>query len=330
MGNRAGTLEAVGIENADGKGGNAVVISVIILTYNREGMVDRAIESISRQTFRDFELIVVDNGSEDDSGKIADRFAREDNRIQVIHKEKGNIGSGRNAGLDAACGDYIAFVDDDDWVEPDFLEFLFGLITETGADIAVCGTSVKPCEEKLVMTAEEAVLELMRRKKYNTGFPTKMFSSKLFQKERFSDSEKTDDIGLIYKLMAGAGKVAYHGLPKYHVYRHPGNNSAWTTDHKLLTAEILEEYLQIYHVRTQWLSGRFPDRTGEFCYFEWSFMISMVEKVCRLKLTDCREPLKRMRDELRKHGREFLGRPEIMEFEREWMEKYIVYEEMTE
>ena len=311
MGNRPGALEAVGIEKADGKGGSAVVISVIILTYNREGMVGRAIESISRQTLQDFELIVVDNGSEDDSGKIADRFAREDNRIQVIHKEKGNIGSGRNAGLDAACGDYIAFVDDDDWVEPDFLEFLFGMITETGADIAVCGTSVKPCEEKCVMTAEEAVLELMRRKKYNTGFPTKMFSSKLFQKERFSDSEKTDDIGLIYN-----------------VYRHPGNNSAWTTDHKLLTAEILEEYLQIYHVRTQWLSGRFPDRTGEFCYFEWSFMISMVEKVCRLKLTDCEEPLKRMRDELRKHGREFLGRPEIMEFEREWMEKYVIRESL--
>lgn len=99
------------------------MISVIMLTYNRESFVSRAIESILAQTYRDFEFIVVDNGSTDRSGQIADEYAKKDNRIRVIHRERGNIGSGRNTGLDAAQGEYITFIDDDDWAEPDFLGF---------------------------------------------------------------------------------------------------------------------------------------------------------------------------------------------------------------
>ena len=97
----------------------------------------------------------------------------------MIHRERGNIGSGRNAGLDAAKGDYIAFIDDDDWAEPDFLEFLLALLEENGADVAICGAADKIFDEKKVMTAEEALIELMWRKKYNMAFPTKLFRREL-------------------------------------------------------------------------------------------------------------------------------------------------------
>ena len=90
------------------------MISVIMLTYNRESMVGRAIESILNQTYRDFEYIIVDNGSDDRSGEIADASAAKDPRIKVLHIEKSNIGTGRNIGLDAATGEYITFIDDDD------------------------------------------------------------------------------------------------------------------------------------------------------------------------------------------------------------------------
>ena len=96
------------------------MISVIMLTYNRETLVRRAIESILAQTYLNFEYVIVDNGSTDRSGAIADEYATKDARIRVIHRERGNIGAGRNTGLDAAKGEYIAFVDDDDWAEPDF------------------------------------------------------------------------------------------------------------------------------------------------------------------------------------------------------------------
>ena len=151
------------------------MISVIMLTYNRENFVSRAIESILRQTYRDFEFIIVDNGSTDRSGQIADEYAAKDNRIRVIHRKRGNIGAGRNTGLDAARGEYIAFIDDDDWAEPDFLEFLLKLLEESQADVSICGAADRVFDEKKVMTAEEALIELMWRKKYNMAFPTKLF-----------------------------------------------------------------------------------------------------------------------------------------------------------
>ena len=190
------------------------MISVIMLTYNREALVPRAIESILKQTYRAFEYIIVDNGSADRSGQIADEYAARDNRIRVIHRQRGNIGAGRNTGLDAAKGEYITFIDDDDWAEPDFLEFLLNLLEETKADVSICGAAEKVFDEKKVMTAEEAITELMWRKKYNMAFPTKLFRRELMEKLRFPEEGAYDDIALMYKLLAGAKRVAYHGLPK--------------------------------------------------------------------------------------------------------------------
>ena len=300
------------------------MISVIMLTFNRENFISRAVESILCQTYREFEFIIVDNGSTDRSGTIADEYAAKDSRIRVIHRERGNIGAGRNTGMDAAKGEYIAFIDDDDWVEPDFLEFLHGLLIESGADVSICGASDKVFDEKKVMTAEEAIIELMWRKKYNVAFPTKMFRKELADQLRFSEDGSYDDIALMYKLLALADRgVAYHGLPKYTFYRHPGNNSAWTTNHSLLNAATLDEYLNAYRTRTEWLSEKFPNSAEKFQYFEWSFMISMVEKIRRLKLNGCDKQLSSMMQELSEHRAAFLDCPEILDFERAWVEQLL-------
>ena len=299
------------------------MISVIMLTYNREALVSRAIESILNQTYRDFEYIIVDNGSSDKSGEIADTYAARDPRVRVIHRERGSIGAGRNTGLDAARGEYITFIDDDDWVEPDFLAFLWKLLEDSGANISICGTEGKALDERWTMDVQEALVQLMWRKRYTAGFPMQLFRRALAEGLRFSETDRYDDIGLIYRLFARAGTVAYHGLPKYHVLRHGGNNSAWTTDHRLLTPETLEEYLTAYRVRTNWLSGLFPDRAATWRYFEWSFMISMVEKITRLELTDCAAIRERLAAALRADREEFLSCPEILDFEREWVERYV-------
>lgn len=300
------------------------MISVIMLTYDREALVSRAIESILGQTYRDLEFLIVDNGSADRSGRIADEYAAKDSRVRVIHRERGSIGAGRNTGLDAARGEYIAFIDDDDWAQPDFLEFLLKLLEENQADVSICGAADKSFDEKAVMTAEEALIELMWRKKYNMAFPTKLFRRELAETLRFPEDGKYDDISLMYRLLAEAKTVAYHGLPKYTFYRHEGNNSAWTTNHELLTPETLEEYLTAYRARTEWLSEKFPGRAAAFRYFEWSFMISMVEKIGRLKIPGCGKQFSAMKQELRAHRQEFLSAPEIQSFEREWMEEYLI------
>lgn len=298
-------------------------ISVIMLTYNRERLVGRMIDCILAQTFHDFEFIIVNNGSTDRSGAIADKYAMKDSRIHVIHRERGNIGFGRNVGLDVAKGDYIAFVDDDDSCEPDFLEFLYKLAVENNAEISICGAADKVLDEKRVMTAEEALIELMWRKKYNMAFPTKLYRRDIAVNLRFPEDGAYDDIALMYRLLALPQRVAYHGLPKYTFNRHESNNSAWTTNHSLLTPQTLDEYLRAYRERTQLLSGLFPNSVAIFRYFEWSFMISMIEKIHCLSLAGCERQLAAMQRELSEHREEFLGCEYILEFEKNWMEAYV-------
>ena len=298
-------------------------ISVVMLTYNREALVSRAIDSILRQTFTGFELIIVNNGSSDRSGEIADGYAAKDSRVRVIHRERGNIGSGRNTGLDAAKGEYIAFIDDDDWCEPDFLGFLYNLAIENGAEVSICGAADKVFNEKVIMTAKEAIVELMRRKRYNMAFPTKMFHCEIAKNLRFPEEGVYDDIVLMYRLLARPKRVAYHGLPKYTFYRHESNNSEWTVNHRLLNSATLDEYLQAYRERTAWLSELYPESAAVWRYFEWSFMISMVEKVIRLGIKNCDRQLANMIQALHHNQETFLSNPNIQGFERRWMKQYV-------
>ncbi len=297
-------------------------ISVIMLTHNRENFVGRAIESIRAQTFQDFEFIIVDNGSVDQSGKIADNYAKKDVRIRVLHRERGSIGAGRNTGLDAARGEYAAFIDDDDWCEPDFLEFLHILAIENNADVSICGSTNKPFDQKIVMTAEESLIALMWRKRYTAAFPTKLFRRELMQNLRFPEDRVYDDIALMYRLLAEANVVVYHGLPKYTFFRHEENNSAWTSNHALLTPKDLAEYLLVYRERAEWLSMHFPGSAPIWRYFEWSFMLSMVEKIHRLQITGCGQQLRTMMCELLEHYEEFMDCTHTQDFERGWMRQY--------
>ena len=298
-------------------------ISVIMLTYNRENMVSHMIECILNQTFKYFEFIIVDNGSTDKSGEIAEEYAKKDSRIKVIHLTTSNISRGRNVGLDNATGEYIAFVDDDDECTKDFLEFLYNLITENNADVAICGTSLKYFDEKLIMNNKEAIETLLWRKYYNVGFPTKLIKKELFINNSFLEVTKYDDIYLLPKILAKSEVVSYHGMPKYIVNRHTSNNSAWTQNHKLLDKATLKEYLEVYEDRTNWLIEKFPEKKLLWQYFNWSFMISMVEKVVRLELPNCEEELEYMKKELITNKEKFLSCPEILDFEIEWVEKYI-------
>ena len=101
-------------------------ISVIVPVYNTKKELPRCIESICKQTYKDLEIICIDDGSSDGSGQILEEFQAKDNRIQVIHKENGGESSARNTGLKMSAGEYIAFCDCDDWIDPDMYEVLAG------------------------------------------------------------------------------------------------------------------------------------------------------------------------------------------------------------
>lgn len=114
------------------------LISIIVPVYNVEKYLSECIDSILAQTYENFELILVDDGSPDNSGKICDEYEEKDKRIKVIHKENGGVSSARNTGLDNAKGEYITFIDSDDVVDKQYLELMHQKLTETNSDMCFC------------------------------------------------------------------------------------------------------------------------------------------------------------------------------------------------
>lgn len=113
-------------------------ISVIVAVYNIESYLEKCVRSICAQTYQNLEIILVDDGATDQSGKMCDAFAKEDSRIRVIHKKNGGLSDARNAGTEVATGYYIAYVDGDDWIEPQMYERMLSALQQYGADIVVC------------------------------------------------------------------------------------------------------------------------------------------------------------------------------------------------
>ena len=118
---------------------NKIKVSVIMPVYKVEEYVARAIESIQAQSLKEFEFFIVDDGSPDNSGAICDRYAAEDSRIRVIHKENGGAPSARNTAMDLASGEYMYFMDSDDWAEPQMLEEMYALAKRDNAQLVVAG-----------------------------------------------------------------------------------------------------------------------------------------------------------------------------------------------
>ncbi|KAB5607407.1 glycosyltransferase family 2 protein [Bifidobacterium jacchi] len=118
------------------------LVSIIVPVYGVERYLDRCIRSIVNQDYRELEIIVVDDGSHDACPRMCDEWAKRDARIRVIHKPNGGLASARNAGLDDIRGDYVTFVDSDDWVEPDYVSGLKGWMDDSQADVAMCATEV--------------------------------------------------------------------------------------------------------------------------------------------------------------------------------------------
>lgn len=117
------------------------LISVIVPVYNVEKYLPKCIESICGQTFHNLEIILVDDGSTDDSGKICDSYKEKDARICVVHKKNGGLSDARNVGIDKCNGEYIAFIDSDDYVMRDYFEYLYALVERYDSDISICNCS---------------------------------------------------------------------------------------------------------------------------------------------------------------------------------------------
>lgn len=200
-------------------------ISVIVPAYNVEKYIEKSIGCLLRQTFEDFEIILVNDGSTDSTGLLCDKLAKQDKRIKVYHKENGGVSDARNYALDRMTGEYMTFVDSDDLVTDDYLEYLFGLITEyDNAEIAM--TRGKLISEKdipqeipetyrCVLNTEEAVRRMMIRQEYGHANWAKMYKSSLWKSVRFPIDVIYDDYYMTYRVFAKSSKVACGNACKY-------------------------------------------------------------------------------------------------------------------
>lgn len=219
-------------------------ISVIVPVYKAEDYLVPCVDSILAQTHRDLEVILVDDGSPDRSGAICDEYAARDSRVKVIHKENGGVSMARNAGLDAATGEWIMFVDSDDLIDHRCAEFLLRALEQTGANLISCGIdrfletpnlcgddsfTQYPVE---VFTRTEA-MEKAFQIGYTPNVPAKLISRTLFQTVRFPDAKRAEDLWVSYRVLDGCEKVAFlrHYIPYFYRYTPQSAMSKLTVRH---------------------------------------------------------------------------------------------------
>lgn len=199
-------------------------ISVIVPVYKVEPYLRQCVDSILGQTYQDLEILLVDDGSPDSCPAICDEYAQKDPRVQVIHKKNGGLSSARNAALEVCTGDYIGFVDSDDWIEPEMFETLLNGLTQAQADIAVCGRYEEFREhrlargwpETLVMDREEALGELLRNDTLQNLVWDKLYRRELFEDLRFPEGKTFEDMAVMHWLFLRAQRVVCLPAVMYH------------------------------------------------------------------------------------------------------------------
>lgn len=205
------------------------LISVIVPVYKVEKYLVRCVESIRSQTHENLEIILVNDGSPDRCGEMCDALAAEDSRIRVVHKENGGLSSARNAGLDVMTGDYVGFVDSDDYIVPDMYESLLALMDEHGAQIA-CGGIERVTDtahvnyfnenlgDLLVLDREQAMQELLRNIRVTNSACDKLFSKAVFDGLRMTEGVIYEDMDVMYRCIYRTDRVVYTGKPVYCYY----------------------------------------------------------------------------------------------------------------
>lgn len=190
------------------------LISVIIPVYKVEAYLDECVASVVSQTHKKLEIILVDDGSPDNCPAMCDSWAQKDSRIKVIHKKNGGLSDARNAGLEIASGDYVAFVDSDDCIEPDMLEKLLSALLRTDSDIAACGIrnfgaakGIWGCQD-FVGTPEQIYAKLYNETAYPVAAWNKLYRRSCWEALRFPVGKLCEDTFTTYQLIHNAKRIA--------------------------------------------------------------------------------------------------------------------------
>lgn len=209
-------------------------ISVVVPIYNVEAYLSRCVDSILNQTYSNLEVILVDDGATDGSGAICDSYAARDSRVQVIHKENGGLSSARNAGIDVATGDFLTFVDSDDWIALESYEHMLALALKYDVPLVCAGrydvssetgkktVGLCPTMEEVV-TGQELARRIFRWENVDSSACDKLYRRELFREIRFPLGKTMEDVPTTYRVVLNAGRAAMCPEPIYHYFHRPGS-----------------------------------------------------------------------------------------------------------
>lgn len=250
------------------------LISIIVPIYNVEKYLSQCVESLINQTYKNIEIILVDDGSKDNCGNICDEYAQKDNRIIVVHKENGGLSDARNKGIDIAKGKYFVFVDSDDYVSNKFVENLYQMILENDCDIAICDylqfENTLPVQEELQIKVDVLSNIEVLSKIYSENVKmivawNKIYKKELFNQIRYPFGKINEDEFTTYKLIYKANKVAISNEPLYY-YRFNSSSimGSGFNEKRLQYIEALEERMQFYKEKS--LDKLYKET--EICYLD--------------------------------------------------------------
>lgn len=208
-------------------------ITVVVPVYNVSKYLKTCIESILGQTYRKLDIILIDDGSTDDSGIICDEYKKTDTRIRVFHKKNGGLSSARNVGIENAKGTFITFVDSDDYIEPTYIEYLYNSITKNNCQIAICDfikvdefselednkTEIKHNIKEYVFSFDSSIKNVFLNEYHGVDFVAwaKLYRTELFSKTgiRYPEGKLHEDTLTTYKLFYVANGLSYIDIPLY-------------------------------------------------------------------------------------------------------------------
>lgn len=208
------------------------LISVIVPVYNVQEYLTNCINSILNQSYKNIEIILVDDGSTDESSSICDSYIKKDNRIKVIHKANGGLSDARNIGIKSAKGKYITFVDSDDYLDENYVKALYILITENNSDIACCRMKktdslndkiINKNEKISIYNSIDAIKEILYQRNIDNSAPSKIFKKDLFENILFPVGYAFEDLDTMYKLFLQANKIVSTTNNYYLYYQRQGS-----------------------------------------------------------------------------------------------------------
>lgn len=250
------------------------LISIIVPVYKVEGYLEKCIDSILNQTYKNLQIILINDGSPDSCGKICNKYTEKDNRITVIHKENGGLSEARNFGIEIAEGEYISFIDSDDYIDATMISRMYAVLKEENVNLVQCDFKVVRDENiykkseitKPFILDRETMFDTRKTKITAWG---KLYFTDIVKKIMFKENKINEDEFFTYKALYESSKIAVIQEPLYFYYQSP-NSIMRNSNHF-----IKPDFMEAYDERIKYFNDKGSQKLSEISKKEYSIRLML-------------------------------------------------------